>query len=127
MNIEQEKPIQVQPINLNDYRELIELAVYYADTGETPGSITKKQIAALNHRLTMDPYCVKHNIPFEALTEEDYIAAYEETQLQIQQSLDAENDILDYSALSFDIEPHEDFEPVLEEEQNYEEPDIEDR
>ncbi len=53
---------------------------------ESVGSLTEQAVANLYNRLHYEKYCIEHEIPYESMTEDDYINAYEESLPEVDES-----------------------------------------
>ena len=80
-------------VDLNQYKQLIlgvlDTAVKDNKFMSTLGSITQQDTANLYSRLYYEDYCVAHNVPYDKMTDDDYINnAYEESLRQYEADLE---------------------------------------
>lgn len=67
-------------IDLNQYKGLVLAMASSIANQEKVGSLTMKETTALYLRLKYEDYCIKHEIAFDDMTEDDFAYAYEENQ-----------------------------------------------
>lgn len=72
-------------VNLTEDEKRTVLAVFdslvkldYRELNKFLGSITIKEMQSLYSKLRYEPYCIRHNIRYENMTDDDYVDAYME-------------------------------------------------
>ena len=70
-------------VNLTENEKRTVLAVFdslvkldYGELNKFLGSITIMEMQSLYYKLHYEPYCIRHNIRYEDMTDDDFVDAY---------------------------------------------------